>query len=286
MTVTEAAVATKKDRAFLQGKKDRSEPIVMLTCYDYPTAVLEEQAGVDVIFVGDSVGTNILGYGSETEVTMDDMAHHLRAVRRGVKDAYLLVDMPYMSFETPEAALPNARRLLGEGADGVKLEGGTEKAAVVRALTEAGIEVCGHIGFTPQTLGSRGRVQGKTFDQARVLVEGAMVLEEAGAMMLVLELVTEDLARLISERLSTPTIGIGSGRFCDGQVLVVTDVLGISPFTRKIAKRYQEYQDLTLRALQAYKGEVAGRRFPTQDNAFPTDPEELAHIEEWLRGER
>jgi 3-methyl-2-oxobutanoate hydroxymethyltransferase len=283
MTVTEAALETKRDRAFLQAKKDRGEPIVMLTCYDYPTALLEEQAGVDVIFVGDSVGTNVLGYSAETDVTMDDMVHHLRAVRRGVKDAYLLVDMPYLSFESPQIALANARRFLAEGADGVKLEGGSEQAAVVEALARAGIDVCGHIGFTPQTLGSRGRVQGKTYEQARVLVESAQALETSGAMLLVLELVTEDLARLISERLRIPTIGIGSGRFCDGQVLVVNDVLGISPFTRKIAKRYQEYQELTLQALEAYRDEVAGKRFPTEANVFPTDPKELAHIKAWLQ---
>jgi 3-methyl-2-oxobutanoate hydroxymethyltransferase len=286
MMVTESPIGTKKDRAFLQAKKDRGEPIVMLTCYDYPTGLLEEEAGVDVIFVGDSVGTNVLGYGSETEVTMDDMVHHLRAVRRGVKDSYLLVDFPYLAFDTPEIALANARRFLAEGADGVKLEGGVEQAKVVRSLANEGIEVCGHIGFTPQTLGSKGRVQGKTFDQARSLVESALALEEAGVMMLVLELVTEDLAGLISKRLHIPTIGIGSGRHCDGQVLVVNDVLGISPFTRKMAKRYQEYRELTLQAVRRYKEEISSRQFPGEANVFPTDPEELSHIEAWLRGER
>jgi len=276
-------VMTKKDRSYLQTLKVAHEPIVMLTCYDFPTAVLQEQAGVDVIFVGDSVGTNLLGYTSEREVTVDDMVHHLRAVRRAVSDAYLLVDMPFESFETADLALRNARRLLDEGADGVKLEGGQERAAVVRALTDTGIDVCGHIGFTPQTLGSKGRVQGKSFEQAKVLLQSALTLQDAGALMLVLELVTEDLSRLISERLRIPTIGIGSGRFCDGQVLVITDVLGISPFTRKIAKRYQEYQGLTLEAIRRYSDEVRNHLFPTEDNAFPTNPEDLARAEDWLR---
>lgn len=274
---------TKKDRAFLETRKRERQPIVMLTCYDYPTAVLQDQAGIDVIFVGDSVGTNILGYESEVQVTMADMLHHLRAVRRGVERGYLLVDMPYGSFATPDMALENARLFLASGADGVKLEGGSEQAPVVRALTAAGIDVCGHIGFTPQTLGSKGRVQGKSFEQAKALLESALVLQQAGAFMLVLELVTEGLSRLVSERLPIPTIGIGSGRFCDGQVLVLTDVLGISPFTRKIAKRYQEYGELTLAAIQAYRDDVTNHRFPTEANAFPTKPEELALLDLWLQ---
>jgi 3-methyl-2-oxobutanoate hydroxymethyltransferase len=281
MTVLDA-VAVKHDRPFLQHKKDAHEPIVMLTCYDYPSAVLQEQAGVDIIFVGDSVGTNILGYSSETEVTMDDMVHHLRAVRRGVEQAYLLVDLPYGSYSTPSLALTNARILLENGADGVKLEGGREQVEIVRALSDAGIEVCGHIGFTPQTLGSKGRIQGKTFEQAKQLIAAADALQAAGAFMLVLELVTEDLARLISERLRIPTIGIGSGRFCDGQVLVITDVLGISPFARKMAKRYGEVRDLTLQAITAYRDDVLDRRFPAAENVFPTQPDELARLRQWL----
>jgi 3-methyl-2-oxobutanoate hydroxymethyltransferase len=275
----------KKDRAYLREKKRGHEPIVMLTCYDYPTAVAEEQAGVDLILVGDSVGTNILGYASEREVTMADMLHHVRAVRRGVEHAYLLADMPHLSFATPELALRNARAFLDAGADGVKLEGGVEQAPVIRRLVAEGIDVCGHIGFTPQTLGSKGRVQGKTLEQAKGLIRSALAIEEAGAFMLVLELVTEDISRLISERLQIPTIGIGAGRYCDGQVLVVTDVLGISPVTFKLAKRYQEYRDLTVQAITLYKEEVESRRFPSDANVFPTDPEELAGVRRWLSGE-
>jgi 3-methyl-2-oxobutanoate hydroxymethyltransferase len=273
----------KKDRAYLQARKKRHEPIVMLTAYDYPTAVAEEQAGIDVVLVGDSVGTNMLGYASEAEVTMDDIVHHTRAVRRGLRDAYLLADMPYRSFDSPPIALRNARILLQAGADGVKLEGGVDQVEIVRTLVGEGIEVCGHIGFTPQTLGSKGRIQGKTLEQAKVLVESALALQDAGAFMLVLELVTEDISRLISERLTIPTIGIGAGRFCDGQVLVVNDVLGISPVTFKLARRYQEYRNLTLRAIEAYRQDVASRSFPAEENVFPTKPEELRLVEGWLR---
>lgn len=276
----------RKNRAFLQAKKDRGEPIVMLTCYDYPTAVAEQEAGVDVIFVGDSVGTNVLGYESETEVTMEDMVHHLQAVRRGVTHSYLLVDMPYRSFETPERAVRNARAFLAHGADGVKLEGGLDQVPIVRALVEAGIDVCGHIGFTPQTLGSKGRVQAKTFDAGRTLVESALALESAGVFLLVLELITEGAAGIITRTLHIPTIGIGSGPHCDGQVLVVTDVLGMSPFRRKISKAYEDYRSLTAQAVAAYRDDVRDGRFPTHDNAFPTEPGDMARLAQWLESTR
>jgi 3-methyl-2-oxobutanoate hydroxymethyltransferase len=262
--------------------KAAHEPIVMLTCYDYPTALLQDEAGVDVIFVGDSVGTNVLGYASETEVTMEDMLHHLRAVRRGVLRAYLLVDMPHGSYATPDLARQNAEAFLAAGADGVKLEGGHDQVEVVRELTAAGIEVCGHIGFTPQTLGSRGKVQGKSSEQGRILVEAAARLSAAGVTMLVLELVTEQVAALITDRIAAPTIGIGSGRYCDGQVLVVNDILGVSPFARKLHKRYAEWQEIAGTAIREYVDEVRTHRFPTEANAFPADLEELARLEEML----
>jgi 3-methyl-2-oxobutanoate hydroxymethyltransferase len=268
-------------RERFMAQKRAGEPITMLTCYDFPTATMQDEAGIDVIFVGDSVGTNILGYDSETEVTMADMLHHLRAVRRGVQHAYLLVDMPHLSFRTPAIALENARAFIAAGADGVKLEGGSEQREVVRTLTADGIDVCGHIGFTPQTLsqpGGKGRVQGKSFESARSLVESADVLQEAGVMMLVLELVTEGVAELITHRLTIPTIGIGSGPSCDGQVLVVTDLVGTSPFTRKIAHRYAELREAETNAFRRYNGDVKGRRFPTGANGFPTDPDDLAQL--------
>lgn len=271
----------KKDMSYLHSRKQAQQKITMLTCYDYPTALLEEKAGIDVIFVGDSVGTNVLGYASETEVTMEDMVHHLKAVRRGVTDAYLLADLPYRSYDTPELALQNARLLLAHGADGVKLEGGAEQEEVVRTLAQHGIEVCGHIGFTPQTLGSKGKVQGKSFEQAKGIVQSALALEDAGLTMIVLELITEQISKILTERLRIPTIGIGAGRFCDGQVLVVNDILGISPFNRKITRRYQNFHDLALQAISQYKSEVEQQLFPNEANAFALQAEELAELESW-----
>jgi 3-methyl-2-oxobutanoate hydroxymethyltransferase len=273
----------------MTGQRDRfltmkgaGERIVMLTCYDYPTATIEDEAGIDVVLVGDSVGTNVLGYASETEVTMDDIVHHLKAVRRGIQRAYVLADLPYRSYDTAEDALRNAEILVAAGADGVKLEGGGERVEVVQALVARGIDVCGHIGFTPQTLGSKGRVQGKSYDRAWQLVESAEALQEAGIMMLVLELVTEQVAEVITGRLQIPTVGIGSGQYCDGQVLVVTDVLGLSPFTMKIAKQYAEWRQAAERAVRQYRDDVTSSRFPTTENAFPVKAEELERLEATL----
>lgn len=259
--------------------KQAGKRIVMLTCYDYPTATIEDEAGIDVVLVGDSVGTNVLGYASETEVTMADIMHHLKAVRRGIERAYLLADLPYRSYDTPDDALRNASALLEAGADGVKLEGGAERVEIVRALVERGIDVCGHIGFTPQTLGSKGRVQGKSYDRAWQLVESAEALERAGIMMLVLELVTEQVSKVITQRLRVPTIGIGSGRYCDGQVLVVNDVLGLSPFTMKIAKRYAGWREAAQQAVVQFREDVTSARFPTSANAFPVEAEALERLE-------
>jgi 3-methyl-2-oxobutanoate hydroxymethyltransferase len=275
----------KKDLAFLQAKKG-IQPLTMLTCYDYPTACLEDQAGIDIIFVGDSVGTNVLGYTSEREVTMADMVHHLKAVRRGVTHAFVLVDLPYQSYATSHLALENATTFLAHGADAVKLEGGREQEAIVRGLTEHNITVCGHIGFTPQTLrqvGKKARVQGRTVEQAQALVQSAVALEQAGAQLLVLELVPEPLAKLITERLRIPTIGIGAGRFCDGQVLIVNDVLGITPFQLRFAKQYQHYHDQTLQAIEQFQHEVEQRDFPSEANVFGMEERMFADVAAWAR---
>ncbi len=272
-----------KGLSHLLVKKRQHEPIVMVTCYDYPTAQIEDEAGVDIIFVGDSVGTNMLGYASETEVTMEDMLHHLKAVRRGVKEAYLLVDLPHQSYQTPSMALENAQRLLAEGADGVKLEGGIEQVAVVRTLVAHDIEICGHIGFTPQTLGTKGRVQGRSSEQGKALLRSAQALEQAGLSLLVLELVSEPVSELITQHLHIPTIGIGSGRYCDGQVLVVTDLLGISPLERKLFKRYERLRERSTEALIRYKHEVQQRSFPTEDNSFTKiSEEEVTVLKRWM----
>lgn len=253
----------------------------MLTCYDYPTALLQDAAGIDIVFVGDSVGTNILGYKNETEVTMADMRHHLKAVRRGVTDAYLLVDMPYGADRDVTHALTNAKHFLADGADGVKLEGGTEKLPIVAALTEAGIEVCTHIGHNPQIHGTKAATHGKTFAKAKRLIETAAALAAAGSKLIVLEKITEEVSQMITETISIPTIGIGAGRFCDGQVLVINDILGIAP-PLKHAKRYQDYNQLTLEAICQYKDEVANRTFPAAANTSHLPPDKYARLQKWL----
>ena len=276
----------KKDLAFLHSKKQAQQNITMLTCYDYPTACLEEQAGIDIILVGDSVGTNVLGYTSERDVTMADMVHHLKAVRRGVAQAYLLVDLPYQSYERPQLALDNARVLLAQGADAVKLEGGLAQVETVRWLVAHGISVCGHIGFTPQTLhqpGRKARVQGRVYSEAVALLESALALEQAGVGLLVLELIPEPLGQFITACLQVPTIGIGAGRFCDGQVLIIHDLLGVTSFRLTFVKRYQQFRELMLQAVAHYKREVEEGLFPSAETAFPMAEEERLNVERWTQ---
>lgn len=275
----------KKDIAYLQAKKQQYQPITVLTCYDYPTACLQDAAEIDIVFVGDSVGTNILGYKSEMEVTMADMLHHLKAVRRGVTYAYLLVDMPYASDRNTKQAVANANLFLDNGADGIKLEGGTEKIPIVTALSEQGIDVCTHIGHNPQIHGTRVSTHGKTVAKAKELIQTASALEDAGAKLIVLEKITEEISQIITDTLDIPTIGIGAGRYCDGQVLVINDVLGIgTPFRH--AKRYQDYSQLTLEAICQYKQEVENGDFPTDANIAHIAADKLARIQKWLEAER
>jgi len=280
---------TMQNLAMFAEHKRAEHKITMLTCYDYPTAVLQDEAGIDIIFVGDSVGTNVLGYASEREVTMADMVHHLRAVRRGVQRAYLLCDLPYNVYATPADALRNAQTLLDHGADGVKLEGGREQVNIVRTLVDHGIDVCGHIGYTPQTLsaiGKKAKVQGRTFERAAALIEDALALEAAGLDMIVLELVPDQLSRLITQRLHIPTIGIGAGAGCDGQVLVINDVLGITPFQTRLSKHYQHYHETTAQAIANYKHEVEAQQFPAPENAWSMDEAELERVQQWLNDKR
>ncbi|MDQ3832006.1 MAG: 3-methyl-2-oxobutanoate hydroxymethyltransferase [Candidatus Tectomicrobia bacterium] len=280
---------SKKDLAFIHARKQAQQKITMLTGYDYPTACIEDQAGIDIILVGDSVGTNVLGYASEREVTMEDMVHHLKAVRRGVVQAYLLADLPYQSYETPPQAVANATTLLNHGADAVKLEGGIEQVETIRRLTAQGITVCGHIGFTPQTLnqpGRKARIQGRSSSQAIALLESAIAVEQAGAQLLVLELIPEPLGKAITDRLRIPTIGIGAGRFCDGQVLIIHDLLGLTPFQLRFVKRYQQYRELTLQAIAQYKHDVEQGVFPSGDTAFPMDADERLKVEQWTQQSR
>ncbi|MDQ7092314.1 3-methyl-2-oxobutanoate hydroxymethyltransferase [Desulfosporosinus sp. PR] len=262
----------KKTIDYLLNKKKMGQKITMLTCYDYPTAVIQENAGIDIIFIGDSVGTNMLGYQSATEVTMQDMLHHLKAVRRGVEKAFLLADMPYRSYETKEIALENAQLFIAAGADAVKLEGREEE--VVEYLTKNKIDVIGHIGFTPQTH-EKAAVQGKTREQAKELYESALSLEKSGLKLLVLEMVPEEVAGLISEHLTIPTIGIAAGRYCDGQVQVINDLLGMTPRKLVHVKEYADYKHSTFEAVKNYKDEVESRLFPQEKHARTMDAAEF-----------
>lgn len=275
----------KKDITYLHTKKQEKEPITVLTCYDYPTACLQDDAGIDIVFVGDSVGTNILGYKSEMEVTMADMLHHLKAVRRGVKEAYLLVDMPYASAHNEKQAVANANIFLDNGADGVKLEGGVEKVPIIAALTEKDIEVCAHIGHNPQIHGSKASTHGKTAAKAKELIQTASALAEAGTKLIVLEKITEEISHIITEKLHIPTIGIGAGRYCDGQVLVINDVLGLGPLFKHV-RRYQEYEHLTFEAISAYIYDVENGDFPTDENVVHIAADKLARVQKWLESER
>ena len=275
----------KKNITYLHTKKQQKEPITVLTCYDYPTACLQDDADIDIVFVGDSVGTNILGYKSEMEVTMADMLHHLKAVRRGVTYAYLLVDMPYASDRNEKQAIKNANLFLDNGTDGVKLEGGTEKVPIVTALTEQGIDVCAHIGHNPQIHGSKASTHGKTVAKAKELIQTATALTDAGAKLIVLEKITEEISQIITEILDIPTIGIGAGRFCDGQVLVINDVLGLGPLFKHV-RRYQEYEHLTFEAISAYIYDVENGDFPTDENVVHIAADKLARVQKWLKSER
>lgn len=270
----------KKDAAYLRQKKQQGQKIISLTCYDYPTAVLEDRAGVDLIIVGDSVGTNVLGYTSEQEVTLADITHHLRAVCRGAKTPYILADLPYDTYNTPAQALENAQQLMANGADIVKLEG--RKTEVIKHLIAHDIPFCGHLGLLPQTHLKKA-VQGKHFEQARQLVEDALHLEQLGTKLLVLELIPEELGKVISDRIHIPTIGIGAGRHTDGQVLIVNDILGITPRKFRLAKKYQDYQSLTLQVLQEYGNEVEQVMFPAEENVSHMAAAEREQLLAWLQ---
>ncbi len=260
-------------------KKERGEPITMLTAYDYPTALAVDHAGVDSILVGDSLAMVVLGYENTLSVTMDDMLHHARAVARGAKSAMLIGDMPFMSYQVSvEEATRNAGRFLQQGGmDAVKLEGGRERVEAIRSITSAGIPVMGHLGLTPQSMNQLGgfRAQGKTAKAAKRLVEDALLLEEAGAFSIVLESVPARLAALISKKLSVPTIGIGAGVGCDGQVLVTHDLLGLfDRFTPRFVKKYANLHQELHRAFTEYIDDVETKRFPAPEHTVEMDDKE------------
>jgi 3-methyl-2-oxobutanoate hydroxymethyltransferase len=255
----------------------------MLTAYDYPTALAEDQAGVEVILVGDSLGMVVLGYENTLPVTMEEMLHHARAVSRGARSALLVGDMPFMSYQvSAEEALRNAGRFLQQaGMDAVKLEGGRERVEAVRAIIGAGIPVMGHLGLTPQSVHQLGgfRPQGRTASAARRLLEDALLLEEAGCFSLVLESVPARLAELVTKRLSIPTIGIGAGVGCDGQVLVTHDLLGLfDRFTPKFVKKYADFHAEMQRAFAEFKTDVESRKFPAAEHSVEMADAEWAEL--------
>ena len=266
----------------MQMKHDRRK-IVMMTAYDCPTARLVEDGGADVILVGDTLGMVVLGYDSTLPVTMDDMLHHTKAVVRGTRHAMVVGDMPFGSYQTGwQDAMKNAARFMQEaGCGAVKLEGGRRSAEIVRTLVEAGIPVMGHIGLTPQSVNQLGgfKVQGKTPAAAVQMMHDAQALEQAGAFAIVLETIPSALAGLLTERLSVPTIGIGAGPQCDGQVQVFHDMLGMfEAFVPKHARRYADVGTTIRDAVRQYAADVRGGSFPTAKESFKMDPAALAEL--------
>lgn len=270
----------------IKDMKQQNMPISMITAYDYVMAQNVDEAGIDMILVGDSLGNVVMGYSSTLPVTMEDMIHHTACVTRGVKRALVVGDMPFMSYqESTEQALHNAGRLMKEGGcDAVKLEGGARVCEAVYKMTEAGIPVVGHLGLTPQSVHQFGgfKVQGKNLEKARQMIQDAKALEEAGAFAVVLECVPADLSAEITKELHTAaTIGIGAGNQCDGQVLVCTDLLGMSGgFRPKFAKAYADLHADIVGAVQAYIQDVQKRNFPSQEHTFSIDLAVMAALHE------
>jgi 3-methyl-2-oxobutanoate hydroxymethyltransferase len=259
------------------------ERIAMLTAYDYPTARILDQAGIPMLLVGDSLGQVVLGYDSTVRVTMAEMLHHTKAVVRGTEHALVVADMPFLSYGvSPEASLENAGALMREGGAGaVKLEGGERTARTIESIVRAGIPVMGHIGLTPQSIHQLGghRVQGKTREAGRLLLADALAVQQAGAFSVVLELVPAQLAEAVTERLHIPTIGIGAGVGCSGQVQVVNDVLGLSAdFTPKHARHYAELHDIIKAAAESYRADVIARTFPGPEQTVRMDQTTLDEI--------
>jgi 3-methyl-2-oxobutanoate hydroxymethyltransferase len=255
--------------------------IAMLTAYDYPTAKLLDEAGIPILLVGDSLGQVILGYETTVRVTMAEMVHHTKAVVRGTKRALIVADMPFLSYATADEAVENAGIFLREaGAQAVKVEGGVRSARIIEALVRAGVPVMGHIGLTPQSINSIGkvRVQGKSRDQARSLIADALAVQEAGAFSMVLELVPEQLAAAITERLHIPTIGIGAGPGCSGQVQIITDLIGLGDFIPRHARPYALVRDTIRDAATGYLSDVTAGTFPGPEQTVRMDDAVLDEV--------
>jgi len=277
--------------ATLREMKTRGERIAMLTAYDYPTARMVDEAGIDAILVGDSLGNVILGYRDTLAVTMDEIVHHTKAVARGTKHALVIGDMPFLSYQaSTEDAIRNAGRLIKEGrAEAVKVEGGRSVMDKVEAIVGAGIPVMGHLGLTPQWIHQFGgfKVRGKTEAVARMIMEDAKTLEEAGVFSVVLECMPWQLAKMITERVEVPTIGIGAGPYCDGQVLVIHDLLGLSgEFAPKFVKKYAQLESVVMKALANFKEEVKSGKFPSLEHSYEMKEEELKKLVKHLKARK
>jgi 3-methyl-2-oxobutanoate hydroxymethyltransferase len=267
----------------LQEQKRNNDKIAMLTCYDYSMAKLMDEAGVNVLLIGDSLGQVVLGYEDTLSVTMEDMIHHTAAVARGAKNAFVLADMPFMSYQTSTYdAVVNAGRLMKEGrAQGVKLEGGATVCEQIKAIVDAQIPVCAHLGLTPQSVNAFGgfKVQGKSEAAAQKLIDDALRIEEAGAFMVVLECVPQAVAGIITEKLSIPTIGIGGGNLCDGQVLVYQDMLGMfSDFTPKFVRRFADVGSVMTEAFHGYIDAVKDGSFPAKEHTYKISDDVLEKL--------
>ncbi len=261
-------------------KKKKNIPITMLTAYDYPTALLIDQAGIDMILVGDSLAMVVLGYEDTVSISVDEMIHHMKAVTRIAKNSLVIGDMPFGSYNiSTEEAVYNAVRMMKEGrVEAVKLEGGKNMANTVKAIVDAGISVQGHIGLTPQTISALGgfKVQGKDAEAAKALIEDAKALEDAGCFSIVLEAIPAAISKMITEAVSIPTIGIGAGKNCDGQVLVVHDMIGLfDRFVPKFVKQYAKISDTISEAIKTYKEEVENRASPEEKHCLTIEKEEL-----------
>ena len=272
-----------KTTVYIRDKKIKGEKITVLTAYDYFLAAMVDEAGVDMILVGDSLGMTQLGYANTLAVTMDDMLHHTKAVTRAAKNWMVVADLPFLSYHISlEEAVRNSGRMIQEGgAQAVKIEGGEERAATVRAIVDAQIPVVGHIGLTPQSVHQMGgfRVQGKDEETASKLIRDAQAMEEAGAFCIVLEGIPAKVAKKITDTLTIPTIGIGAGVDCDGQVLVINDVLGMfKGHMPKFAKKFADLEPLIAEALQAYKAEVESGAFPTEAHSYTVSDDVLKKL--------
>jgi len=268
----------------IQKMKSEGKKITALTAYDYPFARLLDEAGIDIILVGDSLGMTVLGYENTLPVTLEDMIYHTKAVKRGVKWAFLAADMPFMSYQVSiDDALKNAGRLIKEGgAEAVKLEGGIAMQEIVSAIAEVGIPVMGHIGLTPQSIHKFGgyKVQGRKSIEAREIIEDAKALEDAGVFSIVLEGMPLELAKEITQKIKIPTIGIGAGQFCDGQVMVIHDLLGLAgEFKPKFVKRYAEGGEIIKNAVKEYIKDVTDGNFPTDDHSYFMEERHLRPVQ-------